>query len=97
MLIHHHFDRRRLIRLLILIWTLLLLLVLIPVRVRGQQLSQQPQSTSVEIVRENPKVSSKLLIAIAGETMILCILTVSFFALDAHLHHRRAKSLRPQQ
>ncbi len=66
MLAHHHFDRHRIIRMLILIWTLLLLLVLLPTRAHGQEEQQAP--ASVEILEESsmPPQFRALLIAEAA-------------------------------
>ena len=80
MLAHHHFDRRRLIRVLIFIWTLLLLLVLLPSRAHGQE----PLETS-------PSLQTQLATLFFAEIAFLLVVIVSYLLMRARSADRRTR------
>jgi len=80
MLVRHHLDKRRILRILIFIWTLLLLLVLLPIRTRGQE-SLEP-ALPVEVV-EDAGLPPELVNGIAAEMVLLWCASILFLVMKA--------------
>ena len=78
MFAHHHFDQRRIVRLLILVWTLLFLLVLLPIRARGQETLEPPMSA--EVIDEASALPPAVQNGVAAEMFLLWSATIIFLA-----------------
>ena len=87
MLVQHHIDARRAIRILIAIWILLLILLLLPVRTHAQDIGQPP-SNSVELIDESPTLPARELVtAMAIEIVFLVAVMISYLLFSARHEH----------
>ena len=92
MLVQHHIDPRRALRIFIAVWILLLVLLLLPIRTHAQ-VGVTPPSNSVELIDDSPARPARELVEVmAVEVVLLVAVMISYLVFSGRrvpVHHHQ--------